>query len=379
MKDLLTHAIVKLLESERFYAETILGMDIKQDPSLPAPAGVCIKDRVQLHINPILFVNIPLEGQIAILKHECQHILNDHIPRGKEYAPEVYAKDKAIEDQIINQQKHKLVNVAMDCSINPGIINIEQVGDICLPKKFKLEDGQLFEWYADKLKDNEELKELTHYDGHSLWSESEGDKEMLRAKIRDHINEAAKRTRAAGRLTSDQELLIDKLNQSLVNWKQELRRFVAKQIETLLDTSRKKRNRRYGTLYPGVVKSEELHIGVVMDTSGSMSDEALTQIMSELYKMSAYAKITVVEADSEVKNAYEFDPKKKYAIAGRGGTAYQPALDYFTKNEKIDGLIYFGDMDTADAPEKPKYPVLWAIIGDSNPPGDFGKSIRVKI
>jgi len=87
--------------------------------------------------------------------------------------------------------------------------------------------------------------------------------------------------------------------------------------------------------------------------------------MSEIGQIAKYAKVTVVEADAEIKNSYEYNPKKKYKVAGRGGTAYKPAFDFFNKKEnQVDGMIYFGDMDCFDTEKlvKPRYPVLWAIV-----------------
>ena len=65
-------------------------------------------------------------------------------------------------------------------------------------------------------------------------------------------------------------------------------------------------------------------------------------------------------------------------IKGRGGTAYNPALKKF-KELEVDGVIYFGDGDCADKPEKPSYPVLWALYGNSPNPSDFGKVTRIEI
>ena len=36
-------------------------------------------------------------------------------------------------------------------------------------------------------------------------------------------------------------------------------------------------------------------------------------------------------------------------------------------------------MDSSDKPKKPKYPVLWAIVGNSEPPGKFGKKIKITL
>lgn len=378
MTDQVTQAIIRLFDRERFYAELILSMDRILTNRIPT-ACVCIKDTIQLHINPKFFDGLTKEEQVAVLKHECQHILNDHIPRFKELCPAVYEKSNDLAEDIIHSAKHKLMNIAADCAINPGIQDIPKWGQF--PGIYKLPDGQTMEWYAENLKNNAELKGLTEYDSHSLWDESEGGLEEVKAKLRKAIKESADKTRAAGQMTSDLEMLVDRLTKESRDWRKDLRRFAAKNVDKFTESSRKKRNRRYGIIIPGSVKIEELHIGVAVDTSGSISDEQLNQFMAEIGNIAKYAMVTVVEADSEVKNSYLYNPKKQYKVAGRGGTAYQPAFDYFTKETEVDGVIYFGDMDCFDTGEikKPTYPVLWAIVGDQEPPVSWGAKTNIDI
>ena len=376
--DAISQAIVRLFESEMFYAEIITQMRRCLNDKLPAIASVCIKNQIELHINPSMFEALPIEQRVAILRHECEHILRDHIPRMKEMAPEVFEKNRDCIDSLINGNKFKLLNISADCAINGHIKDIPEWG--VFPNKFDLPNGETTEWYLERLKNNKKVKGITEFDDHSLWAESDAQsKEMLREKIKQTINKAAKRTRAAGKMTSHNELLVSDLNKATVNWKEQLKRFIAKTIESTIETSRKKRNRRYGLACPGYIKIEDLHIGVAIDTSGSVSDEALKQFLSEINSIAKYAKVTVVEADTEVKNSYIFKPGKQYKMKGSGGTVYQPAFDYFNKIKYIDAVIYFGDMDSSDTPTKPKYPVLWAIIGEQKPPGDFGSNIEVKI
>jgi predicted metal-dependent peptidase len=378
MSDVVSQAIVRLFEQEMFYAEIITQMRRHLSKNIPM-AGVCIKNHIELHINPDAFAALPIEQRVSILRHECEHILRDHIPRMKEAAPEVFAKTEDIAENIINGQKFKCLNVAADLAINGQIANLPEW--VCFPKNFDLKDGETFEWYLNELKDNEKMKNLTEFDDHSLWKESsDQDKETLKEKIRQAVNKAASRTRAAGRMTSENELLVQGLNEASVNWREQLKRFVARSLEIRTEESRKKRNRRYGIMYPGQIKLEDLHIGAVIDTSGSMSDQSLQQIIvGELQALAKYAKVTVVEADSEVKKAYEFKPGETYTLSGRGGTAYQPAFDYFNNIRGIDAVIYFGDMDSSDTPTKPKYSVLWAVVGSQDPPADFGSRIEVKV
>lgn len=396
-------AIIALLESERFYGEIICGMRRELSKQMPT-AGICIKDVVELHINPDFFCNLKLEEQVAVLKHECEHILRDHIARFKELAPEIYAaKAKATDlegqidnaaDNIINNQKHKVFNIAADCAINYSLPNLPKGG--MYPEMFKLKNGKTMEWYANELKDNKELQKMQKKgqgsgegsgegapdgQGHELWLDSDDNKETLKEKIRQAVNNAAKRTRSAGHMTAEHELLVSKLNASqTINWREQLKRFAARAIETKRESSKKKRNRRYGIAIPGDVKIEQLHVGVAIDTSGSVSDASLNQFLAEIEKMSRYAHIHVIEADSEIKNSYDFNPKKTYNFKGRGGTAYQPAFDFYNKySPKIDCVIYFGDMDSSDSPKKPKYPVLWAVVGNQKSPAEFGSRIQVVV
>jgi len=373
-KDAVSQAIVALFDKEMFYAEVVASMRRISNPSIPV-AGVCVKDQIELHINLPVFEAHSLIERVAILKHECEHILRSHIMRMREMAPEVYKKCGDEIDSLINGAKHKAMNVAADCAVNSHVTGLPK--DCIMPELFSLEKGETVEWYLEKLKDNEKMKNLTEYDGHSLWDESDGNKDLLKEKVRQAINNAANRTRAAGKMTYNDELLVSELNKSQVNWKEQLKRFVARTIESRVESSKKKRNRRYGVMFPGNVKIEDLHIGVAIDTSGSVSDKALVQFMSEINTISKYARITVVEADCEIKNTYQYDSRKKYRVRGGGGTAYQPAFDYFTAETDVDAVIYFGDMDSADSPLKPKYPVLWVIVGQSAPPANFGSQIRI--
>lgn len=376
----ISQAITRLFERERFYAELVSQMRRVESNKVPL-AGVCIKDHIELHINEPAFSKLTTKEQVAVLRHECEHILRDHIPRFKEYEPSIFGSADGI-STIVNSLKFKTLNVAADMAINGTMQDLPSFG--IFPQKFGLPEGHTFEWYMEKIKNDEKLQKkmgsLVRFDDHSIWAESDKSKEMIKAKIHKAINDAARRTKAAGQLSAEHELLIDQINGSVVNWREQLRRFVARNNETLRESSKKRRNRRYGTAIPGDVKYEKLHLGVAMDTSGSVSDEALKQFISEIHIIAKTAKVTVVEADSEIKNVYEYDPKKKYGIKGRGGTAYKPVFDHFNKKENaVDGLIYFGDMDTFDreALKKPKYPVLWAIVGDQNPPANFGAKLYV--
>lgn len=387
----LSQAIISLFQEQMFYAELILQMRRITDYTLPSVAGVCIKNGIELHVNPTFntpdgktFDTMDISERVAVLKHECEHILREHIGRAKVLAPAMFEKQESMADQIINSMKFRTLNVAMDCAINPAIPNVPKWG--CFPKMFNLQDGETFEWYHAQFQQDEKAKkkmeEMMGIDPHALWAASAGTKEMIEATIRNAANKAAQSTRAAGRMTANDEMLIDKLNKTeSVNWKQQLRRFIAHAVETKIESSRKKRNRRYGIHIPGSKKLEELHLGVAKDSSGSVSDESYAQFMAEIENIAKYARVTMIDADTEVKNIEEFKKGATVKRKGYGGTAYQPAFDFFNKDKTVDAVIYFGDMDTYDREVmvKPKYSVLWAIVGDQKPPVEWGGQIKIKV
>ncbi len=385
-----SEAIIALFRDEMFYAELISQMRRVINYNLPSVAGVCIRDGIELHINPkfavegVTFDMMPVAERVDILKHECEHILRDHISRAKVLAPEVFEQDQGVIDHIINSAKHQGMNVSMDLAINGGLPNFPKWG--CFPETFGLPKGETFEWYHQEMQQNEKAKkkmqEMTGIDPHALWKETKDTKEVIKEKIKQAVNTAAKATRAAGKMTSEQEMAVEEFNKTTeINWKQIVRRFVAQAVETKVEASRKKRNRRYGIHIPGSIKTEELHIAVAKDSSGSVSDKAYQQFMVEISHIAKYAKITMIDADCEVKNVEEFKKGMSVKRKGYGGTAYKPAFDFFNKDKTIDALLYFGDMDTFDKEvlEKPKYPVLWCIVGDQPPPADFGSQVKIKV
>jgi predicted metal-dependent peptidase len=219
-------------------------------------------------------------------------------------------------------------------------------------------------------------------DDHSMWNEGDAqDSEYMLEKIKQTVQKAVEATggREAGKIPGEVLEAIERLNYKAKDWKSDLQKFVARTAEILIESSRKTRNRRYGILYPGTKVFPKMHLACAIDTSGSMPTEALCQIWAELDRIHKNGvEITVIEADCQIHRVYKFDPKVPANVAGRGGTAYQPALDKAAELD-VDGLIYFGDMDSADRPKKPKYPVLWAIYGNQKPPGNFGMSTKIEI
>lgn len=391
----LQQAITALLFSEPFYGHLISRMRINKSKEVPT-AGVFITDKINLIYNEDWLMNLEVVDIAKILKHECGHVLQEHIPRAKQIGA-------------VSKEMHKRFNLATDATINVADLKtvVDKIGGVTVAKLNEMMqgmidqanvkdngkrmfspmvDGQIAEYYYNRINqfadENPDLLgegmpgETT--DDHSTWDKSDGNEEMLKEVAKDAVNNAVKQAGGIGNVPGDIAALVNEMNKSQVNWKQQLRQFYVNSLKSQRMSTRKRRNRRYGILQPGVKKKPELHLGLCVDTSGSVSDKELSMFWAEMSAIHGCGvKVTVIEADCSVQNVYDFNPKKTPDFKGRGGTAYNPAITKAVEL-KVDGILYCGDFDTADKPENPRKPFLWVGVRKSPPPADFGKVIYLE-
>jgi predicted metal-dependent peptidase len=395
----LQQAIISLIFAEPFYGHLISKMRITKTDKIPT-AGVYITDKINLTYNEDWFESLELIDAVKVLKHECGHILQDHITRAKQIGA-------------TSQELHKRFNIATDATINTHdlVPTVEKIGGVTIKslnemlkgmldkanekdkgkRKFKpLKEGQLAEYYYNRL--NEFAEENADVlpqgggmgetmDDHSTWEQSEGNEEMQKEVAKQAVNDAVKGAGGIGNLPGDIAALVSEMNKSQVNWKQQLRQMFVSAQKSIKEPTRKRRNRRYGILQPGSKRKPKFKVTVAVDTSGSMSGEPLKHAWAELSAIhSSFTDIEliVIEADCVVQNVYEFNPKQVPEFKGAGGTSYSPAIQKAAEL-KTELLVFIGDMDAADKPNKPKFPVVWCVTGNSNPPADFGKVVRIEV
>lgn len=376
-KDNLEKAVMSLLNTNPFYGYFLNGCRRIYTTTEVPTCGVNITDKINLYINPDFFNGLTLNEQTGVLRHEIDHVINLHQLRGE------------------NRNK-KLFNIAADIAINQ-YIDPTQLPKVALGmKNFEMwdiknvKDKMHSEYYYDILK--QELKDkgkigkgdgskTETLDDHDIWEKGEQTKEAVEKIVKDAAKSA--QDKAAGQIHGSLESMLQSLFKPKINWKQELKQFIQKSLRYNKEASRKKRNRRYGIVFPGKKKEQKLRLYIAVDTSGSVSDNELTQFFSEVNDMVIKDKnlsVKVLVADAIIQDTFEYKKNSKIKIKGRGGTAYQPAIEYTTNaKEEVDGLIYFGDGDSADTPVKPKYPVLWALTRKEKNPFSFGRFTKVVV
>ena len=132
------------------------------------------------------------------------------------------------------------------------------------------------------------------------------------------------------------------------------------------------------------LKNEKIgNVVVAIDTSGSISDDDISQFVSELKKISNLVEeVTVITCDCQihetVKVRHFSEILSKIQMKGGGGTSFKPVFDKIAEGQVPQLLVYLTDT-YGDYPEKkPTYPVLWmsTVAEPQKPP--FGLLVCMK-
>jgi predicted metal-dependent peptidase len=359
--------IYKLLHAEPFFAHFLLGAKITYDmPGVPTAGARIHRGDIEFVFNTEWFFSKPIEQQIGIAKHEIMHIILDHCGKRSGGFENMMAK-----------------NVAMDCAINQYIEGLPKDGvSLEMVRKMtgrNLEAFQTWEYYYEAIK--QAAKDEAGPDHTFMESGSSNPDNVNKAIIKNATSKAM--SAAAGKIPNGLAGVIASMNApAQLPWKQILRNFVANCRSIENKVTRLRTNRRFDLEQPGKKKLKKLRLGVCIDESGSVSDESFNKFMNEIKSLAKGTTVTyIVHADCEVHKVDTIkNGKVNTKVVGQrqssGGTAYQPAIDE-CKKRHCDVIIYCGDFDCADKPVNPGIPFLWVGVGNSPPPAEFGKVLRL--
>jgi predicted metal-dependent peptidase len=229
-------------------------------------------------------------------------------------------------------------------------------------------------------------------------------KEIVRNTVKDIVKKAYHQAKygqkSIGTLPAGIERMIADSFKKPYNFRPLLKRFVDGHLFSHHEGTRRRPNRRFGYVYPGKKSVMQAKVGVLGDTSGSMSDEELGMIVKNMNDINQYAQVILFEVDSAIHNISEFNPRKfKKMLKGGGGTSFEDVfrvierysqnkhlLDNLPLDEKnrahqyirdLKVLIIITDGGVYGLPDrKPKIPVMWALTSKcQTAPVSWGKVV----
>lgn len=369
----------------------------------------------ELFLNPKNCKNLTGIELGGILVHEVLHVLCAHLSSIE--TPEF-------------RKNHNICNVAMDASINQilnaddymlpmrkGIFDenpeqvchpvspnsleetlLEQSKKKGLPTKPELDKEWLYyyNFIMDRIDPQQEMEEGSD---HGFWEEYEGMtpeqqeiiKRAIAGKVAESYSQAKNDPNYSGIGKSEEYLqkLIESLNSELP-WQYYVSRFLGfigkpRQIMTSIRMNRYNR--------PGLmVTKPSSRIGVVLDTSGSVSEDEYAKFLGEVIELSRNhdAEIIMCECSHTIsQKPYVLEEYKNIQTrSGYGGTCMRPGIDYFIDEyyergeHQCNGVIVFSDGELGEdsniGENELPFPILWVFTRKTGWNPNAGELIHFK-
>jgi len=215
------------------------------------------------------------------------------------------------------------------------------------------------EFYLDESKSGTENAEEWDFD------------ELIQHVINDKV-EIAQQNKLWGSVQGSlQETIIASLTPK-VDYRSILKAFRASVLSQRRWLTRMKPSRRYEFQYMGSRREFNTKLLVAIDVSGSMDKQAITYGYSVINHFFKYGieQVDVIQFDSIIQGELMSLKKaqKSIQIIGRGGTNFQPILNYIESNDQYDGLIIFTDgySSIPQLKKATKTQILWLFNNEEN-------------
>ncbi len=392
----LSAAKTRLILDRPFLGALVLRLPMKA--SKPQRCKTIGTDVRALYYNPQYIAGLSLDQTQFVLAHEALHCALSHFARRQ------------------HRVKHRW-DIACDLAINPLLIKdgLKPPPGVLLKSGF---EGMMAEEIYPYIDDD--MEEETHdehfYDqetpsggsagaqpqegeqppsgggaGSDEASSDSGDspqplsqieQEQLAVQWRQRLAGAAQQAMQAGKLGAAMARLVEHLLQPQLPWRMLLARYMSAVARD--DYSYQRPSRREGEALLPTLKSTQIDVIVLLDTSGSINDAELREFVSEIdaIKGQMRARLTLHACDARLceNGPWVFEPWEEFRLPGdlygRGGTRFTPAFEWLQEEaRKPDLLVYFTDAQGEFPPVEPDFPVLWLVKGRGQVP--WGQRIQL--
>jgi len=374
----LAKASKDLMLREPFYGLFLIALNKKWNENIPTACVALRKINAELHINSEFWNGLPPPHQMGILKHELLHIAFFHLTTFKH----------------LLEEDRELANIAMDIEVNQYIDRTMLPEGCQLPETYPdlnlgLKEGT--KYYYDKLKEekdqqnqclkdickamqngeatfempNGDTMQLPKHDWKEMENLDEATQKLMEAQVGHVLNQVAEQVeKSRGVVPGEMTELLKRLNTlepAKFDWKGYIRRFAGKSVKIYTKKSRRKFNKRLPD-FPGLKIKQQKHILAAIDTSASVNTAELKEFMNEIHHMyKTGSEITIAQCDTAIKKIGAFNPREDFEVLGRGGTDFQPIIDYYNEHQlKYSCLMYLTDGE-APVPEDAKGNILWVL------------------
>jgi len=374
----LSDALSALIVQQPFYAVLLFDLlEIREGDEVERAAT----DGKTIFVNPAFFKQITVPERIGVLCHEVLHCVLEHPTRNRAYQDRGVGPD-------LKPWNHKKMNYAMDYIINQMV---HEAG-------MKLPLGSLFnpQITSDDIADEVYCKipdppeDDKNWDDHESVPAADDNSVPDKSVIQRAVKMAETAAKSQGNMPAGLKRLIDEVCEPKVIWTD----YVLRNLVTMSghdEQSYAKPNRRRlvnppHIYWPGRVGARSGVGGILIDTSGSTTDQMQCQFFGEMHGILQDClpeKLYVGFVDAELHGGFhEVEDvndllELKGKVAGGGGTNLPVFFDEAKKaGLELDWVVAFTDGYTPWG-EDPGYPVIWCITTEEKAP--WGLSVHVPL
>ncbi|MDH5326328.1 MAG: VWA-like domain-containing protein [Gammaproteobacteria bacterium] len=209
------------------------------------------------------------------------------------------------------------------------------------------------------------------------------ERENLKVQWQQRLAGAAQQAMQAGKLGGAMARLVDHLLEPQLPWRNLLAHYVTSVARDDYSYSRPSTRRGDPALYPSL-RSSQINVLVVLDTSGSIGDVEMQEFLTEVdaIKSQIRARITLHACDAQLApdGPWVYEPWEPFQLPrrfeGGGGTAFKPLFQWLQQQEQDPDLVlYFTDANAEFPQQEPRIPVLWLVKGRGKVP--WGRRIQL--
>ena len=395
--------LILIAHKEVYYGYFLLNMETRVNFYEDVIAAVSFENNpVKFISNPLLLCKMSLPEILFVICHEIDHILYNHpsdfakyvtSPNKEKHYKFNLAADAAINDVLIHEIEKRRLNFL---KAPKGVVTSNTIKEIVKNNNCDAIVTYRENWlsYYSAIKDINLFPqiELLVSGGDYYENENKGGKKVVTEKNRGNITshiwtknaqlpetqeklkEFVNNVNASipennrGEMSTQLEELINIINKpAVLPWNVILKKLIGT-VNCGKRKTRLRLNRRQPTRYDlsGEMSEKTLKLVVAIDTSGSMTNDLISDVFNEIFEIIKKRKfeLTIIECDAEIKKVYKVKKRAdvQLIVEGRGGTAFTPVIEYVNNNPYFRDavLIYFTDgVAETEIPKPLIYKTIW--------------------
>ncbi|MBU5682670.1 MAG: hypothetical protein KQA34_03095 [Candidatus Aenigmarchaeota archaeon] len=381
--ELIDLAKIKIIRDFPYLVPLIYSIDIQFDENIPFVAGVRGNNgKIEMKINlkkfeeeaKDLIENYGKEKAFfGVFMHELMHIINAHIITKRDTLKNVAM------DLVVNDILEDIINVKFGLNkVFEKILDIEF-------KKYTWE--QVYEMLRN---DNEAMKVVNEIEEKVMSEKIDIDEKSV-SEIEKKVLEGIEIAEKIRGLDSLGEMLKAKLLKAKVNWYEILRNVLYDISYKVKDYSFRKISKKsyaINVVLPGQIREEEINLNIVIDTSGSISEEELSKFISEVKNLVEQfeigGKIYVHDAKilykDDIRNVKEDFNVLLKNLKGGGGTSHKEVFEDIRKQfGRVINIIFTdGYSDLEEIKDIKRYENIFVVGEDYNKiVEELGKVVKI--